>query len=272
MQLRRIFSIAFLSVIVTGCVSVQTTQPGAIGLDRKQRMSPLVSEQELRQGSAAAYAQVIGQARQKGSLNTNAALTRRVRLVADRLIPQSAVFRQDAVNWDWQVNVINSPELNAWAMPGGKIAFYSGIIEKLKLSDAEIAAIMGHEISHALREHSRERMSEQTNKGLLLELLGAATGAGQSAKALADLAYQATVGLPNSRLHETESDRMGIELMARAGYDPRAAVSVWQKMAKLSQGGGPEFLSTHPSHATRIQDLTSYAQRVMPLYQRASNS
>lgn len=268
----RITATALLTAVLTACVSVQTTQPGAIGLDRKQRMSPLVSETDLQQGAVAAYSQVLNEAKQKGSLNSNAQLTSRVRAIADRLIPQAAVFRKDAVAWDWQINVINSPELNAWAMPGGKIAFYSGIIEKLKLNDAEIAAIMGHEISHALREHSRERLSEQTNKALVLQLVGAATGVGQSAQALADLAYQATVGLPNSRLHETESDRMGVELMARAGYDPRAAISVWQKMSKLSGKSGPEFLSTHPSHDTRIKDLTNYARQVMPLYQKANKA
>jgi predicted Zn-dependent protease len=271
MQIRHFVTIVFIAIL-TGCVSVQTTKPGAIGLDRKQRMSPLVSEAELQQGSAAAYLQVLNDAKQKGSLNTNAAMTRRVRAIADRLIPQVVVFREDALKWDWQINVINSPQLNAWAMPGGKIAFYSGIIEKLKLNDAEIAAIMGHEISHALREHSRERMSEQANKSIVLQVLGAATGAGQSVQALADLAYQTTVGLPNSRLHETESDRMGVELMARAGYDPRAAIAVWQKMAKISESSGPEFLSTHPSHDTRINDLTNYAGQVMPLYERADKA
>lgn len=261
--------IVTLSVMLSACVSVQTTQPGTIGIDREQKMSPLVSEDDLVKGAAAAYAQVLGEAKKEGALNSDAALTRRVRAVADRLIPQVAVYRRDAVDWDWQVNVIESDQLNAWAMPGGKIAFYSGIIDQLKLTDAEIAAIMGHEISHALREHSRERMSEQANKSLVISILGAATGASQTTQQLADLAYQTTVGLPNSRLHETESDRMGVELMARAGYDPRAAIAVWQKMAKLSQGGGPEFLSTHPSHDTRIKDLTVYAKQVMPLYQQA---
>lgn len=272
MQLRPCLTLITVSALLTACVSVQTTQPGAIGIDREQKMSPLVSEADLVQGAASAYAQVLGEARQEGKLNTNAAMTRRVRAVADRLIPTVGVYRKDALQWNWQVNVINSPELNAWAMPGGKIAFYSGIIEKLKLTDAEIAAIMGHEISHALREHSRERMSEQTNKALVLQILGAATGASEQTQALADLVYQTTVGLPNSRLHETESDRMGVELMARAGYDPRAAISVWQKMSALSGGNGPEFLSTHPSHATRIKDLTNYANQVMPLYQQARRS
>ena len=273
MQLRRLFIVVITSALLGACVSVQTTQPGAIGLDRTQRMSPLVSAEQLNQGAVAAYAQVIGEARKDGNLNSNPAMTSRVRAVAERLIPTVGAFREDARNWDWQVNVINSDQLNAWAMPGGKIAFYSGIIEKLKLTDAEIAAIMGHEIAHALREHSRERASEESNKSLVISILGQATGAGQTTQALADLVYQTTLGLPNSRLHETEADRIGVELMARAGYDPRAAIAVWQKMAKVSGGkNGPEFLSTHPSHDTRIKDLTDYAARVMPLYEKSRKS
>ncbi|WP_236994674.1 M48 family metallopeptidase [Granulosicoccus antarcticus] len=252
---------------------MQTTQPGAIGLDRTQRMSTLVSADELNQGAVTAYAQVIGEANKEGTLNTNAAMTKRVKAIANRIIPTVGVFREDAKSWDWQVNVINSDQLNAWAMPGGKIAFYSGIIEKLQLTDAEIAAIMGHEISHALREHSRERASEEANKSLVLGILSQATGAGATTQALADLVYKTTLGLPNSRLHETESDRMGVELMARAGYDPRAAIAVWEKMAKLTGGSSsPEFLSTHPSNDTRIKDLTNYAAKVMPLYEAAKKS
>ncbi len=270
MQLRHLLPVVVSSALLSACVSVETTQSGAIGLDRTQRMSPLVSAEQLNEGAVVAYSQVIGEAQKAGNLNTDRAMTARVRAIADRIIPTVGVFREDAKNWDWKVNVINSDQLNAWAMPGGKIAFYSGIIEKLKLTDAEIAAIMGHEIAHALREHSRERVSEETNKSLVIGILGQATGAGQNAQALADLVYQTTLGLPNSRLHETESDRIGVELMARAGYDPRAAISVWQKMAKVSGGGsGPEFLSTHPSHDTRIKDLTDYAARVMPLYEQA---
>jgi predicted Zn-dependent protease len=273
MQLRHFLPVVAASLLLHACVSVQTTQPGAIGLDRKQQMSTLVSAADLEQGAVAAYAQVIGEANKAGKLNTDAAMTRRVRAVADRLIPTVGAFREDARNWDWKINVINSDELNAWAMPGGKIAFYSGIIEQLQLTDAEIAAIMGHEIAHALREHSRERAGEEANKSLVIGILGAATGAGQGTQALADLVYQTTVGLPNSRLHETEADRIGVELMARAGYDPRAAISVWQKMAKAAGGSsGPEFMSTHPSHDTRIKDLTDYAAKVMPLYQQAKKA
>lgn len=270
LQWRYVLSLLMVAMasLLVGCVSVQTTNPGTIGLDRKQNFSPLISGEDLNSGAVTAYAQVLGDAKKQGALNTDAAMTRRVRAIADELIPTVGVFREDALEWDWQVNVINSDQLNAWAMPGGKIAFYSGIINQLELTDGQIAAIMGHEIAHALREHSRERASGEANKSLVFGILGAATGAGQAAQGLADLAYQTTLGLPNSRLHETESDRIGIELMARAGYDPRAAIQVWQKMAKASSGGksGPAFMSTHPSNESRIKDLTEYAQIVEPLY------
>ena len=265
-----------MSVTTLGaCTTAQTTKPGVIGLDRTQRFSPLVSESELEQGAAQAYQQVLSKEKAQGNLNTDAAMTRRVKSIAQRIIPQVGAFREDARGWNWETNVIESDDLNAWAMPGGKIAFYSGIIDTLKLTDAEIAAIMGHEIAHALREHSRERASEQALSSLALNggvLIGSVltgsdlSGLGQGAQ----MAYQLSVGLPNSRAHETEADRVGIELMARAGYDPRAAINVWRKMAQASGGGGgPQFLSTHPSPESRIADLTQYAARVMPLYQQA---
>ena len=263
------------TLAVAACTSVQTTKPGVIGVDREQRMSVLVSEQDLVEGAAAAYAQVLSEEQKKGNLNTDSAQLARVRRIAQRIIPEVDAFRPEAEGWEWQVNLIESEQLNAWVMPGGKIAFYSGIIDKLALKDDEIAAIMGHEIAHALREHARERASEQAVAnvaGTVGTVLGAI--AGYDLRGLSQggqLAYQTTFGLKHSRMHETEADRIGVELAARAGYDPRAAIRVWQKMATLSGGrGGPEFLSTHPSNESRIADLTVYSEKVMPLYRRAS--
>ena len=206
----------------------------------------------------------------EGDLNADPKMTARVQAIAKRIIPQTGVFRADAPKWKWEVNVIESDELNAWCMPGGKIAFYSGIITKLNLTDDEIAAIMGHEIAHALREHARERASEQATTGLVIGVGSAILGAGQAGADLTQMAYHSVFGLKHSRLHETEADRIGVELAARAGYDPRAAITLWEKMGKASGGGGgPEFLSTHPSAETRIADLRDYSARVMPLYQKA---
>ena len=268
---RRLAALSLASTLVA-CTTVQTTEPGVIGVDRKQRMSPLVSEAELEQGAATAYAQVLAAEREKGKLNTDAAQLARVRRIAERIIPQVAAFRPDARGWDWQVNLIESDQLNAWAMPGGKIAFYSGIIDKLQLKDDEIAAIMGHEIAHALREHSRERASEQATTGLVIGIGGAIAGVGGTVSQATQMVYNTTFGLKNSRAHETEADRIGVELAARAGYDPEAAIRVWQKMAKVSGGGGgPEFLSTHPSNESRIEDLKVYSEKVMPLYRAATS-
>jgi predicted Zn-dependent protease len=261
--------VAAFAVLAAGCQSVQTTSAGAVGVERRQAMSALVSEADLRRGSEQAYAQLLGQARLKGSLNADAALTQRVRAIAQRMIPATAAFRPDAPGWKWEVNVLQSDQLNAWCMPGGKIAFYSGIITRLALTDDEIAAIMGHEIAHALREHARERASEQQAAGLLIGVGAALLGVGSAGADLGQMAYKVAVGMPNSRAHETEADRIGVELAARAGYDPRAAIALWQKMAKASGGGTPQWLSTHPSAETRQQDLAVYAQRVMPLYQQA---
>jgi predicted Zn-dependent protease len=259
----------FGSLSIVGCQSVKTTSGGTVGVDRTQRMSPLISEQQLQAGAATSYAQVLQTEQGKGHLNTDVAMTNRVRAIAARVTPTTSAFRPDAPGWKWEVNVIQSDQLNAWCMPGGKIAFYSGIITKLQLTDDEIAAIMGHEIAHALREHGRERASEQVTAGLLVNVGVAAAGGGKAAMDMAGLAYNVTVGLPNSRTHETEADRIGIELAARAGYDPHAAITLWQKMAKVSGAGGPGFLSTHPSPESRIKDLEGYAVRVQPLYDQA---
>ena len=177
-------------------------------------------------------------AAQKGALNRDPTQTERVRRIAQRLIPHTAVFRDDAVRWQWQVNVLTSNQVNAWCMPGGKIAVYTGLIEQLELTDDELAAVMGHEIAHALREHVRERMGRQQATAV-----GTAVGSavleyftGVNLGELGHTFAQAMFVLPHSRENEQEADRIGVELAARAGYDPRAAVSLWQKMAASAAG------------------------------------
>ncbi len=256
-----------LAGFLVSCKTVRTTQSGAVGVERQQTMSALVSARQLEQGAIQAYRQTLTQAEQKGQLNRDSALTTRVRSIAQRLIPQTGVFRSDAPAWSWEVNVIVSPDVNAWCMPGGKIAVYSGLIQKLNATDDEIAAVMGHEIAHALREHARERASQQVNAGIVATGVGVALGGGQGSMDMASMVANLTYNLPNSRLHETEADRMGVELAARAGFDPRGAVSLWQKMARLAGGGPPQWMSTHPSSETRVRDLQDYSGRVMPLYE-----
>ena len=257
-------SLAFLS----GCQSVDTTQAGTVGVDRSQQM--MVSSKEVDAGAKEAYAKMMAEAQKKGVLDKDAAMLKRVQAITQRLIPHTAVFRQDALKWEWEVHVLSIEEVNAWCMPGGKMAMYTGLIQKLNATDDEIAAVMGHEIAHALREHSRERMSRQMGTQLGVGIVGALFGLGDLGTSIAGQVAEVTLNLPNSRLHETESDRIGVELAARAGYDPRGAVSLWEKMAKVSGGGQPpKWLSTHPSHEDRINDLKQYSEKVMPLYAAA---
>lgn len=265
--------------LLTACQQVNTTQGGAVGATRKQNMSTLLSAKDVDQMAAAAYTDSLKQARQKNALlPANDPVSIRVKNIAARIIPQTVVFRPDAANWKWEVNVEKSPELNAYCMAGGKIMFYTGIIDQLKLTDDEIAQIMGHEISHALREHSRERLSEQYNKQLGLQGLSIAAsilgggkydGLTNAALGVGSQAYDLTMALPNSRTHESEADMMGLELAARAGYNPNAAITLWQKMAAASKGAPPQFLSTHPSNQTRIAELQAKIPAVMPLYEAA---
>jgi predicted Zn-dependent protease len=258
--------LAFAAMALAGCSS--TTTGGTVGAERRQLL--LISSAQLEQMAAQSYSKLQSDASKKGALNTDPALTQRVRAIASRIEPHTAVFRRDAPGWKWEVSVINSKELNAFCMPGGKIAFYSGLITELNLSDPEIAIVMGHEISHALREHSREQVSQAVAAQTAIEVGSVLLGLGGGSSSLASTAYQALVATKFSRVDENEADRMGLELSARAGYDPRAGISLWQKMIKSNQGGRPpEFLSTHPAESNRIQQIESLLPTVMPLYDAA---
>jgi predicted Zn-dependent protease len=257
---------AGLVILLAACAQVQTTQSGLVGVNRTQTMSSLVSEAELNQQAETQYRQILAQAKSRGALDTSAAQTQRVQAIARKLIAQVGTFRPDARNWAWEIHVLKSDEVNAWCMPGGKIAVYTGLLDKIQPTDAEVAAVLGHEISHALREHAREQVSRQMATGIGLSVLSAITGN----QAVADLGSSLTevmFTLPNSRSNETEADRMGVELAARAGYDPRAAITLWQKMERAGGGGQPEILSTHPSSQSRIADLKQASEIVLPLYQ-----
>jgi predicted Zn-dependent protease len=260
--------IALAVVVLQGCHSVRTTQPGVVGVERTQRMSPLISEADLQAGAAQAYRDLLTQAAEQGRLDTDRAALDRARSISRRLIAQTQVFRPDAPGWSWEIHVIASPEVNAWCMPGGKLALYTGLLERVQPSAAELAAVIGHEIAHALREHARERASRAFTQGLLLDILGAAAGVDPGSIDFARLALEVTLNFPNSREQEDEADRIGVELAARAGYDPRAAVTLWQKLIELNGGAPPEFLSTHPSANARIRAVARYAERALPLYER----
>ncbi len=261
---------AAVTVVTLGLTAScqSTTSGGSVGANRQQLL--LVSSAQLEQVSAQAYNKMQAESAKKGTLNAEPALTRRVRAIASRITPQTRAFRADAPNWNWEVNVISSKELNAFCMPGGKIMFYSGLINRLNLTDDEIAIVMGHEIAHALREHSREQVSQAIAAQTAIGVGAALLGLGDTSASIANTAYEALIATRFSRVDETEADRIGLELSARAGYDPRAGVTLWQKMIRANEGAAPpEFLSTHPAGNRRIQEIESLLPTVMPLYQAA---
>ena len=265
-QVTLALALVLSALALAGCET--TTTGGVVGAERKQLL--LVSSQDLDQMAAQSYNKLKADASAKGVLNTDGAMLQRVRAIAARLEPQTRAFRPDAPGWKWEVNVITSNELNAYCMPGGKIMFYSGLIRQLALSDDEIAIVMGHEISHALREHSREQVSQAMAAQTAIGVGAAFFGLGQGTADIAGVAYQSFIATRFSRTDEDEADRIGLELTARAGYDPRAGVTLWQKMIKANSGGRPpEFLSSHPAEASRVQTIEGLLPKVMPLYTAA---
>jgi predicted Zn-dependent protease len=228
----------------------------------------------------ASAAQVEGDAQQEYQQLCQAAASRgrlapqndrqaqRLRAIAQRIIPFTAPWNARASAWRWQVNLLIDPQLNAFCMPGGKIAFYSGILQKLQLSDDEVAAIMGHEVAHALREHARKRMGQSTATRGVIELGSALLGLGTLGRTVAGFGGQ-ILSLKFSRGDETEADLVGLDLAARAGYNPEAGLSLWRKMMQASKGAPPQWFSTHPASDTRIRDIESVLAKVRPLYAQA---
>jgi predicted Zn-dependent protease len=258
-----------LAWLLSACQSVQTTGAGQVGVTRNQYM--MVSAQEVETASAKSYSDLLQQADAKKQLNRDVEMLARVRTISQRLVAQTTHFRPDAVQWHWETNVFQSEEVNAFCMAGGKIGVYSGLIVKLSMTDDELAAVMGHEIAHALREHVREQVSMQQAARVPGALLAIVTGYSVLAD-LGDAVTKVSLTLPRSREAETEADQIGVELAARAGYDPRAAIALWDKMNQLGGERPPEFLSTHPSPVTRKSDLENISEKVLPLYQQAKSA
>jgi predicted Zn-dependent protease len=231
--------------------------------------SKLVSADQIEQAATQQYAQLRQQAAQKGALAPDGnPQVLRLRAIAKRIIPYTYEWNERARQWRWEVNVIGSKQINAFCMPGGKIAFYYGILEQLQLNDDEVAMIMGHEMTHALREHARERMGKTAATRGAIEIGAALFGLGNGGRYLADMGGQ-LLTLKFGREDESEADLVGLELAARAGYDPRAGVTLWQKMAAANKGAPPQWMSTHPSGPTRIRDLEASIPKVEGLYERA---
>jgi len=232
-------------------------------------------EQTVNDTSAQQYLALMSQARDKGVLvSDNDPQVRRLRAIAQRIIPNTARWNPAARQWQWQVNLLKSDEVNAFCMPGGRIAFYTGILDKLRLTDDEIAAVMGHEIAHALREHGRDRQSKATATSLISQIGGAALSSwlGVDVRGATNMAGQLYV-LRFSRDEEREADLVGLDIAARSGFDPRAGLSLWTKMGQLERGGAPlEILSDHPGGENRMQQIESHMNVLLPLYARAKGT
>ena len=246
-----------LVLLITACATSIT--------GRKQLM--LVSESTAINASKQAYIKTLEPLQKDGKIDSDPKLVKRINDITNKLIVQAEKLRPDTKDWDWTVKVIDDPKtVNAWCMAGGKMAIYTGLIEQLDATDDEIAQVMGHEISHALANHSAERMSVAIANNLALTVYQASSDASPTNAALVAAAAQVAITLPNSRTSESEADKIGIELAARAGYNPEAAVTLWQKMSKVSGGGGVEFLSTHPAPKNRQKELRKLIPRMMPYY------
>jgi predicted Zn-dependent protease len=258
MKLRKTLLVTGMLLLVAACATSPT--------GRKQLM--LVSEDTAIKSSRQAYAQEMGKYQKEGKLVTDPQVTERVRKITERLVAQAVKMRPDSANWQWSVQVIDEPKtINAWCMAGGRMAIYTGLIMKVDPTDDELAQVMGHEIAHALANHTAERMSTAMAANAGIIAAGILSDKPGQAMAITAAAATVAVKLPNSRASENEADRIGIELAAKAGYDPRAAATLWQKMAKAGSGGPPEFLSTHPSDASRQERLGALAPKMMQYYQ-----
>jgi predicted Zn-dependent protease len=236
---------------------------------RTSRFAKLVPADQVEGSARQQYQQLLGAANTKHALApADHPQVVRLRAIAERIIPFTPPWNERARSWRWEVNLLLSPTLNAFCMPGGKIAFYYGILQKLQLSDEEVATIMGHEVAHALREHARERMGKTAATRGAIEIGAALFGLGNAGRMAADMGGQ-LLTLKFSRDDETEADIVGMELAARAGYDPAAGISLWQKMLAANRGAPPQWVSTHPAGDTRIKDIQSKLPKVERLYAQA---
>ena len=261
-QARRAFLLA-AGASAAGSALAQVDVGSSSGLRK------LVPAETLETSARQQYAQVLADARAKGALAPDGhPQLQRLHTIAQKLIPHTASWNPRSREWKWQVNLIGSKQINAWCMPGGKIAFYTGILDQLKLNDDEVAMIMGHEMAHALREHARERLANSQATSIGLSIASHLLGLGSLGDVAANLGTQ-LLTLKYSRDDETESDLVGLEIAARGGYRPEASVSLWQKMQAANSNGSPSFLSTHPSGANRIQELEANLPKVQHLYEQA---
>jgi len=261
-------SVVLSVALALGLASPAMAREG-VEVGKESGFTRLVPAEQVEAAAQQQYGQLVKEASaQRALLPDNHPQVLRLRAIAKRIIPYSLPWNRRAGQWQWQVVVLQSKELNAFCMPGGKIAFYTGIIEQLKLTDDEVAMVMGHEIAHALREHARERMGKGAATRLGANLISGLLGLGSVGDSLLNMGGQ-LLTLKFSREDESEADLVGMELDARAGYDPRAGVSLWRKMSAASKGAPPQWMSTHPASSTRINEIEQNLAKVMPLFERA---
>ena len=261
------------TLLLAGSPAMPQSREG-VEVGKNSAFTQLVPAQEVEQAARQQYKQMLQQAAASKALATQEhPQLQRLRQIARRIIPQAAAWNPRAKDWTWEVNLIGSGQINAFCMPGGKIAFYTGILDKLQLTNDEVAMVMGHEIAHALREHARERMGKSAVTQGVARLGGAiAAGVLGIDPRLTDAVASGGANLLTlqfSRSNESEADLVGMEIAARAGFDPRAGVTLWQKMSAANKGAPPQWLSTHPSGSSRIAEIEKNLPRVLPLYERA---
>jgi predicted Zn-dependent protease len=259
------------ALLAAPLVAAAQPQEG-VNVGRNSAFTKLVPAENVERSAVQNYQQMLQQAAAKNALApADNVQLKRLRGIAQRLIPFAIPWNERAKQWQWEVNLIGSTQINAFCMPGGKIAFYSGILKTLQLTDDEVAMVMGHEIAHALREHARERMGKNAATGIGANVITQLFGLGQIGQTVTNYGAQ-LLTLEFSRSDESEADLVGMELAARAGFDPRAGVTLWQKMGAANKGAPPQWLSTHPSGSTRIADIQANLPKVMPLYERAKKN
>ena len=270
---RRLFTglLAAGAFAVPGIARAQDASDGVRNdVGRASRMAKLVPAEQVEGAAAQQYLQMLRGANGQGALAPpDHPQVIRLRAIAQRIIPFAPLWNDRARQWKWEVNLLGSRELNAFCMPGGKIAFYFGILQKLQLTDDEVAAIMGHEVAHALREHARERMGKSVATRGAIEIGALLFGLGQIGRGMADMGGQ-LLSLKFSRDDETEADIVGMDLASRAGYNPTAGVTLWQKMIATNRNAPPQWMSTHPASDTRIREIQAKLPKVQPLYERAA--
>jgi predicted Zn-dependent protease len=255
----------FMKTLVALGVAATVVACATSPTGRSQLM--LVSEQQAIGASRQAYVQQMDKYRKEGKLVTDARLLHRVEVITERLVAQAVKWRPETARWEWSLQVIDEPKtVNAWCMAGGRMALYTGLVQKVDPTDDELAQVLGHEIAHALANHTAERMSVSMASQAGVMAAGILLDQSASSMAATAVAAQLAVDLPNSRTAETEADRIGIELAAKAGYDPRAAVTLWKKMGAVGGSSPPQFLSTHPSDTQRQQRLGALVPKMQPYY------